>query len=100
MERWNVDTGSADLLAELKRPVSALSQRFAELGGQAAGEDPVDRLLREVSASAARTAAEPAAVQQASAPFKQLPQDAVAALARVLAGATTQVYMCREAQAR
>jgi hypothetical protein len=99
-ERWNVDTGSADLLAELERLVSALSQRVAELGDKAAGEDPVDRLQREKGASAARTAAEPAALQQASAPFKQLPPEAVAALARVLSGTTKQVYVCRAAQAR
>jgi SNF2 family DNA or RNA helicase len=95
VEGRDVDTGSADLLAELERLVGALSPRIAELGDDAAGEDPVDRLLREVSASAARTAEEAAAVQRASALFKQLPQEAVAALARVLAGTTTQVYQCR-----
>jgi hypothetical protein len=54
----------------------------------------VERLLQEVSASAARSAAEADAMQRVHTLFKQLPQEAVEALARVLAGPQVQGYEC------
>ena len=72
-------------LEELERLIGAISPRIAE-SDAAVGEDPVDRLLREVSAAADRTAADAQTVQRAQALIKQLPQEAIASLARVLAG--------------
>jgi SWI/SNF-related matrix-associated actin-dependent regulator 1 of chromatin subfamily A len=93
VEGRDVDAGNGDLLAELENLVGMLSPRIAERD-TAVGEDPVERLLREVSASAARSAAEADAMQRVHTLFKQLPQEAVEALARVLAGPQVQVYEC------
>jgi SNF2 family DNA or RNA helicase len=88
-----VDAAGGDLLAELERLVGYLSPRIAE-GDAVIDEDPVDRLLREVSAAAARSAVEAESMQRVHSLFKQLPQEAVAALARVLAGPSEQGYEC------
>jgi SNF2 family DNA or RNA helicase len=96
VEGRDVDAVGGDLLAELERLVGAISPRIAE-SDAAVGEDPVDRLLREVSAAADRTAADAHTVQRAQALIKQLPQEAIASLARVLAGSTAQAYECRSA---
>ena len=55
VEGRDVDAVGGDLLAELERLVGAISPRIAE-SDAAVGEDPADRLLREVSAAADRTA--------------------------------------------
>ena len=96
VEGKEVDGAGGDLLAELERLIGAISPRIAE-SDAAVGEDPVDRLLREVSAAADRTAADAQTVQRAQALIKQLPHEAIASLSRVLAGTTAQRYECRSA---
>ena len=96
VEGRDVDASGGDLLAELEQLVGMLSPRIAEQDA-AMGEDPVERLLREVSASASRSAAETEAMRRVHTLFKQLPHEAVAALARVLAGPQSQTYECRSA---
>jgi len=93
VEGRDVDVGNGDLLAELEQLVGMLSPRIAERDASGV-DDPVERLLQEVSASAARSAAEADAMQRVHTLFKQLPQEAVEALARVLAGPQVQGYEC------
>jgi uncharacterized protein (DUF58 family) len=71
--------------------VRSLSPNIATLGDAESGEDPVDRLLREVTRAAAEReqAGEDRAEVEA---LRQLPADALRALAQVLAGPVTQRY--------
>ena len=84
-------SSSGDLLAELESLVRSLSPNIATLGDAESGEDPVDRLLREVTRAAAEReqAGEDRAEVEA---LRQLPADALRALAQVLAGPVTQRY--------
>jgi len=77
-----------DILAELERLVASLSPGIATLSDAESGEDPVDRLLREAIASvAARTAAEGEQHDAgARGERRHLSDEAIQALARVLAG--------------
>jgi hypothetical protein len=80
-----------DLLMELESLLRGLSPSIATLDDAESGEDAVDRLLREVSqAMAAKEAsAEQRAAREA---LRELPADAILALARVLSGPTAQRY--------
>lgn len=63
----------------------------ASLGDGESGEDAVDRLLREAVASMAASDA-PADTRATHAALRQLPAEAILALARVLSGPTGQRY--------
>lgn len=81
---------TGDLLGDLERLVAQLSPGIATLDDAASGEDPVDRLLREVTAavaarSDARGVARDVGDAEPRAP-RALPAEAILALARVLAG--------------
>jgi SWI/SNF-related matrix-associated actin-dependent regulator of chromatin subfamily A-like protein 1 len=81
----------ADLLAELESLLRGLSPSIATLGDAESGEDAVDRLLRE---AAQAMAAKEASTEQRAArvALRQLPAEAILALARVLSGPTAQRY--------
>ena len=82
-----------DLLAELEALVRTLSPGLASVGDAESEEDPVDRLLREVTQHvAAREAEQQAgpADRAARATLRALPAEAIAALARVLSGPVTR----------
>ena len=82
---------SGDLLAELESLVRALSPNIATLGDAESGEDPVDRLLREVTRAAAERE-QPGEERAEVAALRRLPAEALRALAQVLAGPVTQRY--------
>ena len=82
---------SGDLLADLESLVRALSSGIASLDDAESGEDPVDRLLREVTRAVAE-GEEPEESRVRRAALRQLPVEALRALARVLSGPTTQRY--------
>jgi superfamily II DNA/RNA helicase len=82
---------SGDLLADLESLVLALSPNIATLDDAESGEHPVDRLLREVTRAVAE-ADEPELSRVRRDALRQLPAEALRALARVLAGPTTQRY--------
>jgi SWI/SNF-related matrix-associated actin-dependent regulator 1 of chromatin subfamily A len=75
-----------DLLSELEALVSKLSPSIEAVEG----EDPVDRLLREVTRAASEREV-PEAVRARDA-LRQLPAEALMALARVLSGPSVQRY--------
>ena len=83
-----VDT---DLLSELESLVRTLSPEIATLADAESDEDPVDRLLREVTRAAAEREL-PAEVRSTTETLRGLPADALHALARVLSGPTTERY--------
>jgi SWI/SNF-related matrix-associated actin-dependent regulator 1 of chromatin subfamily A len=76
---------SGDLLADLESLVRALSPNIASLDDAESGEDPVDRLLREVTRAVAE-GDEPEESRVRRDALRQLPVEALRALARVLAG--------------
>ena len=81
----------ADLLTELESHLRRLSPSMATLSDAESGEDAVDRLLREVTQAMA--AKEGSAAQRVTREaLRQLPAEAIRALARVLSGPTTQRY--------
>ena len=80
-----------DLLSELEGLLRTLSPGIATLPDDASGEDPVDRLLREVVASARADRTERSADATGVA-RPRLSADAVLALARVLAGPAVRRY--------
>ena len=80
-----------DLLSELEAVVRTLSPSIATLGDGESGEDPVDRLLREaVQAVDAKNLAQGEQLRRIQ--LRQLPAEAIRALARVLSGPTMQRY--------
>jgi len=80
-----------DLISELESLVGALSPGMASVADRESGEDPVDRLLREaVAAMAAREV--PESLRSARDYLRQLPAEAIRALARVLSGPVVQRY--------
>ena len=81
----------ADLLTELESLLGGLSPSIATLTDAESGEDAVDRLLREVTQTMATKEA-PTEQRAAREALRQLPADAILALARVLSGPTTQRY--------
>jgi SNF2 family DNA or RNA helicase len=80
-----------DLLSELEFLVRKLSPNLTSLGDAESGEDPVDRLLREVTRSAAEQQV-PAEAQATREKLRSLPADALLALARALSGPTERRY--------
>ena len=81
----------ADLLTELESLLGGLSPSIATLKDAESGEDAVDRLLREVSqAMAAKEVSQEQRMTREA--LRQLPAEAIQALARVLSGPTTQRY--------
>jgi SWI/SNF-related matrix-associated actin-dependent regulator of chromatin subfamily A-like protein 1 len=78
-----------DLLAELEALVRTLSPALATTADAESGEDPVDRLLREVTRAAAEREAPAAAAREK---LRRLPAEALEALARVLVGPVVQRY--------
>ncbi|MGZ9194753.1 MAG: DEAD/DEAH box helicase [Gemmatirosa sp.] len=83
-----------DLLSDLAALLRTLSPGIATLADDESGEDPVDRLLREVVAAAnARAAGREAAESVGDRSARpQLSADAVLALARVLSGPAVKRY--------
>lgn len=80
-----------DLLSELEAVVRTLSPSIATLGDGESGEDPVDRLLREAM-QAVEAKNLPQGEQQRRIQLRQLPAEAIRALARVLSEPTKQQY--------
>src|SRR5688500_12292086 len=78
-----------DLLSELESLLRGLSPSIATLGDAESGEDSVDPSLRGVTQARAAKEAEQRTARDA---LRQLPTDAILALARVLSGPTTQRY--------
>ncbi|MDF1503192.1 SNF2-related protein [Roseisolibacter sp. H3M3-2] len=79
-----------DLLAQLEGMLRAISPDIATLGDDVSGEDPVDRLLREVVASARTEEAGRGAEGKTTGARPSA--EAVLALARVLSGPATERY--------
>jgi hypothetical protein len=80
-----------DLLSELESLISKLSPSIANLGDDESGEDPVDRLLREVTRAAAeRDEAHSSPVSREA--LRRLPAESLLALARVLSGPAAERY--------
>ena len=90
-----------DVLSELEQLVRSLSPGIASLGDAESGEDPVDRLLREVSAAARVREAAEAAAGDAGArrgSLGALSDEAIQALARaLLGGAASKRYRIESA---
>ena len=84
-------SSSGDLLAELESFVRALSPNIANLDDASSGEDPVDRLLREVTRAVAERE-QPEGSRARAETLRQLPAEALRALALVLAGPVAQRY--------
>jgi SWI/SNF-related matrix-associated actin-dependent regulator 1 of chromatin subfamily A len=84
-------SASGDLLAELESFVRALSPNIAGLDDDASEEDPVDRLLREVTRAVAEREQLESGDSHAEA-LRQLPAEALRGLAQVLAGPVAQRY--------
>jgi SWI/SNF-related matrix-associated actin-dependent regulator 1 of chromatin subfamily A len=85
------DVPARDLFSELEELVRTLSPSLASLKEGESGEDPVDRLLREVS----RAAAERDVPEQRRASrdaLRRLPAEALLGLARALSGPATNRY--------
>ena len=85
------ESPSGDLLAELESFVRALSPNIANLDDASSGEDPVDRLLREVTRAVAERE-QPEGSRARAETLRQLPAEALRALALVLAGPVAQRY--------
>jgi SWI/SNF-related matrix-associated actin-dependent regulator of chromatin subfamily A-like protein 1 len=84
-----------DLLGELEALVRSLSPQLASLSDEESGEDPVDRLLREVARAAAlREEAQTARGAEGEA-LRLLAAEAILALARVLSGPAVTRYRAR-----
>ena len=85
-----------DLLSELEALVGSLSPSIATLGDSESGEDPVDRVLREaVRAMEAKSLTE--SEHRRRAVLRQLPAEAILALARVLSGSVVKRYRAASA---
>ncbi|HEY0972537.1 MAG TPA: DEAD/DEAH box helicase [Gemmatimonadales bacterium] len=80
-----------DLLSELESLVRTLSPSIASLADAESGEDPVDRLLREVTRAAAQKEL-PGEARATNETLRRLPAEALMALARVLSGPVTERY--------
>ena len=78
-------------LAELESFVRALSPNIASLDDAASGEDPLDRLLREVTRAVAEREQQQGSSER-TATLRQLPAEALRALALVQAGPVAQRY--------
>lgn len=81
-----------DLLSELERLVGGLSPRVATLADDESGEDPVDRLLREVAQAVEAQEQEAAGQVAGGARRSRLSAQAIQELARVLTGSTVTRY--------
>lgn len=80
-----------DLLSELESLVRTLSPSIASLADTESGEDPVDRVLREAVRAMTEKEA-PAAARTERFALRQLPAEAILALARALSGPVVQRY--------
>ncbi|MBU6367700.1 MAG: DEAD/DEAH box helicase [Gemmatimonadetes bacterium] len=86
------EPADGDLLSELERLVGQFSPAIAEVSDADSGEDPVDRLLREVTQGAARETHADAAAQRLQQALPTLPEDAIRALARALSSPLVRRY--------
>jgi SWI/SNF-related matrix-associated actin-dependent regulator of chromatin subfamily A-like protein 1 len=81
-----------DLFSELERLVGGLSPQVATLADDESGEDPVDRLLREVAQAVEAQEQEAAGQVAGGARRSRLSTQAIQELARVLTGSTVTRY--------
>jgi len=91
VEEYAGEVPAADLFSELESLVRTLSPSIASLGDRESEEDPVDRLLREVTRAAAERDV-PERQRASRDALRRLPVEALLGLARALSGPVAKRY--------